>query len=110
MDDIINEAYGIVQCKECPWYKACVVPMKFTTEDIRRQLEQTAPGSNAPQPMDPQMQNLLSSMATAAQNSLLEGCPVFIQRLRNSPKLAQRLKELMLNWGSEEIPPQSRGN
>jgi hypothetical protein len=102
MDDIINEAYGIVQCKECPWYKACVIPMKFTTEDIRRQLEQATPGTNAPQPVDAGMQSLLSSMATAAQNSLLEGCPVFIQRIRTSPRLAQRLKEIMLNWGSEE--------
>ena len=102
MDDILNEAYSIVQCKECPWYKSCVTPMKFTAEDIRRQLEQSAPGMGIPQQMDLGMQNLLSSMATAAQNSLLEGCPIFIQRLRASPGLAQRLKELMLNWGGEE--------
>jgi hypothetical protein len=104
MDDILNEAYGIVQCKECPWYKSCVIPMKFTAEDIRRQMEQSAPGMSVPQQMDASMQNLLSSMATAAQNSLLEGCPVFIQRLRSSPGLAQRIKELMQNWGSEESP------
>lgn len=104
MDDILNEAYGIVQCKECPWYKACVTPMKFTAEDIRRQLEQTAPGMGMPAQTDLSMQNLLSSMASAAQNSLLEGCPVFIQRLRTSPELAQRLKELMQNWGSDEKP------
>jgi hypothetical protein len=55
------------------------------------------------------MQNLLSSMAIAAQNSLLEGCPVFIQRLRASPQLAQQLKQLMLDWGSEEKPGQGRG-
>ncbi len=105
MDDIVNEAYQIVQCKECPWYKACVIPMKFTSEDIRRQLEQGVPGANVPpQSMDPTTQNLLSSMAMAAQNSLLEACPVFIQRLRNSSLLAQKLKEVMLNWGSEEKP------
>jgi hypothetical protein len=45
MGDILNEAYGVVQCKECPWYKACVLPMRFTAEDIRRQLEASA-GSN----------------------------------------------------------------
>jgi hypothetical protein len=101
MGDILDEAYGIVQCKECPWYKACVIPMKFTAEDIQRQLGQVAPGS-MPGQMDINMQNLLSSMATAAQNSLLEGCPVFIARLRASPRLAQRLKELMLQWGGEE--------
>jgi hypothetical protein len=102
MADILNEAYGIVHCKECPWYKACVIPMKFTVEDIRRQIEQAPPVPGAAQHMDPGMENLLASMATAAQASLLEGCPVFIERLRASPKLAQKIKELMLNWGSEE--------
>ncbi len=101
MDDVLNEAYGIVQCKECPWYKACVMPMRFSAEDIRRQLE-SAPGINVSQPEDLGMQNLLSSMATAAQNSLLEGCPVFITRLRDNPKLAQRLKEIMQKWSEEE--------
>ena len=102
MGDIIDEAYGIVQCRECPWYKSCVMPMKFTAEDIRRQLESSAPGMNIPQQADLGMQNLLSSMATAAQNSLLEGCPIFIERLRSNPKLAQRLKEIMQNWSKEE--------
>ena len=106
MGDVLNEAYGIVQCKECPWYKSCVVPMKFTAEDIRRQMEQATPGMIAPQQMDSSMQNLLSSMATAAQNSLLEGCPIFIERLRSNPKLAQRIKELMQNWSSTEEPEQ----
>ena len=102
MGDVLNEAYGIVQCKECPWYKACVMPMRFSAEDIRQQLESSAPGMNAAQQADLGMQNLLSSMATAAQNSLLEGCPVFINRLRASPELAQRVKEMMRNWGKEE--------
>ncbi len=101
MDDVLNEAYGIVQCKECPWYKSCVMPMRFTAEDIRRQLE-SAPGMNISQAASLGMQNLLSSMATAAQNSLLEGCPVFIERLRSNPKLALHLKEIMQNWGKEE--------
>ncbi len=109
MDDVLNEAYRIVQCKQCPWYKSCVIPMKFTAEDIRRQLEQSTPGTGIPQQADLNMQNLLSSMATAAQNSLLEGCPIFIDRLRASPKLAQRIKEMMQNWGKEEEQTKSEG-
>lgn len=101
MGDVLNEAYGIIQCKECPWYKSCVTPMRFTAEDIRRQLESSA-GMNIAQQADLGLQSLLSGMATAAQNSLLEGCPIFIERLRSSPKLAQRLKEIMQSWGSEE--------
>ena len=76
--------------------------MRFTAEDIRRQLESSTPGVDISQQVDLSMQNLLSSMATAAQNSLLEGCPIFIDRLRSNPKLAQRLKEMMQNWGTEE--------
>lgn len=102
MGDVLDEAYGIAQCKECPWYKSCVMPMRFTAEDIRRQIESSAPGMDATPQADFNMQNLLSNMATAAQNSLLEGCPVFIDRLRANPKLAQRIKEIMLNWGKEE--------
>lgn len=102
MSDVLDEAHGIAQCKECPWYKSCVIPMKFTAEDIRRQLEQSAPGTSISQPADLGLQNLLSSMAIAAQNSLLEGCPIFIARLRANPKLAQHIKEMMQSWGKEE--------
>jgi hypothetical protein len=99
--EILDEAYAVAQCKECPWYKACVTPLRFSADDIRRQLETSAPGAGAAYPADLGLQNLLASMATAAQNSLLEGCPVFINRLRSSPRLAQRLKEIMQQWGSE---------
>ncbi len=102
MSDVLDEAYGIAQCKECPWYKSCVVPMRFTAEDIRRQLESSAPGMSTSPQADLNMQNLLSNMATAAQNSLLESCPVFINRLRANPSLAQRIKEMMRNWSKEE--------
>lgn len=101
MGDVLDEAYAVVQCKECPWYKSCVTPMKFTAEDIRRQLETSTPGMNISQPADLGIQNLLSSMATAAQNSLLESCPIFIDRLRANPRLAQRLKQMMQNWDKE---------
>jgi hypothetical protein len=99
MSDALNEAYDIVQCKQCPWYKACAMPMRFTAEDIRRQMEQAGQAGMNQADMNMQM---LSNMATAAQNSMLEGCPVFIDRLRKSPKLAQKIKELMQNWSKEE--------
>ncbi len=102
MGEVLDEAYAIVQCKECPWYKSCVSPMKFTAEDIRRQLESAVPGTNMSLEVDAGMRNLLGSMATAAQNSLLEACPIFIDRLRTSPKLAERLKQIMQSWGEEE--------
>jgi hypothetical protein len=75
--------------------------MRFTEEDIRRQLQSSAPGMGFPPQGDLGMQNLLASMASAAQNSLLEACPVFIERLRANPKLAERMKKIMQNYGKE---------
>ena len=88
MGDIINEAYGVVQCKECPWYKSCVTPMRFTAEDLRRQLESQSALMGQSSQMDSNMQNMLSAMAISAQNSLLEGCPVLIDRLRANAEVA----------------------
>jgi len=101
MGDVLDEAYSIMQCKECPWYKTCIMPMRLSPEDIRRQMA-SVPGADISQQNDPNMQNLISNMVTAAQNSMLEGCPILIERLRNSPRLAQRIKEIMQNWSQEE--------
>jgi len=106
MSDILDEAQGIMKCKECPWYKACVLPMRFTADDLRRQMEQT-PGMNTPQETDLSSQYMLANMASAAQNSLLEACPVLIDRLRANPALAQRIKEMMQNWGKDEPESES---
>ena len=98
MSDILDEAQSVVQCKTCPWYKTCVLPMRFTEEDLKKQLESTAGASGNSYGM----QQLLAGMAAAAQNTLLEGCPVFIGRLRSSPKLAEKIKKLMLEWAGSE--------
>jgi hypothetical protein len=102
MGDVLDDAQAIVQCKECPWYKACVLPMRFSEDDLKRQLEASMPGTTMPGAVDPNMRQLLSGMAAAAQNSLLEGCPVFIGRLRSEPKLAERIKKIMQEWFSEQ--------
>ena len=66
-------------------------------DDIMRQL----PGSSLA-PDDTTMSRYLAEMAAATQNFIIEGCPIFIQRLRASPKLAEQLKKMMQNWGMEE--------
>ena len=45
---------------------------------------------------------LLAGMATSAQNSLLEGCPIFVERLRNSQELAAAIKKLMQTFGKQD--------
>jgi hypothetical protein len=101
MGDVLNEAYGILECKECPWYKLCISPVRFSAEDIKRQMEAQSP-LMTPNQSDPNNQALIASMAAAAQSQLLEGCPIFIERLRNNAKLAQRVKELVQDWNEED--------
>ncbi len=109
MSDILDEAQSLVQCRSCPWYKACVLPMRFTEEDLQRQLETSMSGLNVPGAMDQGSKQFLAGMASAAQNSLLEGCPVFIARLRSNPRLAERIKKIMQEWSSEDEESGEKG-
>jgi len=95
MGDILDEASALVQCKQCPWYKSCVSPMRFSIDDIAGQLQQSMPAESAGMP------KFFSELAAASQNLLLESCPIFINRLKSSPRLAEMIKKMMLNWGSE---------
>jgi len=102
MSDILEEASSLIECKECPWYKACVMPMRFSAEDLMREMQKLAPGTSLDQMREQEFRNLLMSMASTLQNTLLEGCPIFVKRLKTSPKLAEQLKRLMQTWGEEE--------
>ena len=102
MGDVLDEASAVVQCKECSWYKACVMPMRFTMDDLKRQLNITMPGAGLQPWEESGMSKILSDLASATQNLLLESCPVFIERLRANPKLSERIKKLMQSWGREE--------
>jgi len=102
MADILEEASSLIECKECPWYKACVMPMRFGAEELMREMRQVT-GTSLDQTKEQEFRNLLVNMASVAQNVLLEGCPIFIRRLRSSPKLAEQLKKLMQAWGEETV-------
>ncbi len=102
MDDILEEASSLIECKECPWYKACVMPMRFGAEELMREMRQLT-GTSLDQTKEQEFRNLLANMASAAQNVLLEGCPIFIRRLKSSPKLAEQLKKLMQARGEETV-------
>ncbi len=101
MSDIIEEASSVIECQQCPWYKACVMPMRFTAEDMKREIQQAMPGTSLGSTGEHELYNLLANTAAVAQNILLEGCPVFVKRLKSSPRLAERLKKIMQEWSAE---------
>jgi len=101
MGDILDEATAIVRCRECPWYKNCVTPLQVSPEDIaqfRVMLQQ----GGLPEQAKNEMENILENMASMSQNMILQSCPVFAQRLKESPEMARQMKEMMQNWGREE--------
>lgn len=102
MGDILDEATALIRCKECPWYKNCVTPMQISTEDVE-QFRLMMQGANLPEQARNEMERIAESIASTSQNMILQSCPVFTQRLKDNPKLAQRIKEMMQNWGKEEL-------
>lgn len=105
MADILDEAQSLLQCKTCPWYKNCVLPVRVTEFDLKKQLGANVSFTATPGMEDLGISQLLSGLASAAENSMLEGCPVFIERLRSNPNLAIRIKKMMREWSDENGDP-----
>jgi len=101
MGDILDEATAIVRCRECPWYKNCVTPLQVSPEDIAQFRLMLQQGS-LPEQAKNEMESILENMASMSQNMILQSCPVFAQRLKESPEMARQMKEMMQNWGKEE--------
>ena len=103
MGDILDEATALIRCKECPWYKNCITPIQVSADELG-QFRLMLQGANLPEQAKNEMEQILESIASSSQNMILQSCPVFTQRLKDNPKLAQRIKEKMQNWGKEEEP------
>jgi hypothetical protein len=103
MGDILDEVTALIRCKECPWYKNCLTPVQVSTEDIA-QFRTAMQGTNIPEQARSELDQIIESIASTSQDMILQSCPVFTQRLKDAPKLAQRIKEMMQNWGKEGEP------
>ena len=101
MGDILDEVTALIRCKECPWYKNCVIPVQVSVEDIS-QFRMAMQGTNLPEHAKSELDQIMESMAAMSQEMILQSCPVFTQRLKEDPKLARQIKEMMHTWGNEE--------
>ena len=101
MGDILEEAGAVVTCRQCPWYKNCVTPMQVSTEDIAH-FRMMMQGASLAEPARTEMEKVLESIASMSQNMILQSCPIFTQRLKDDPRLARQIKEMMQRWGQEE--------
>jgi hypothetical protein len=103
MGDILDEVTALIRCKECPWYKNCLSPVQVSTDDIA-QFRTAMQGTNLPDQARGELDQIIESIASTSQDMILQSCPVLTQRLKEDPKLAQRIKEMMQNWGKEGAP------
>jgi hypothetical protein len=101
MGDIVDKITALLRCKECPWYRNCVTPVQVSREDIA-QFKIVVQGANLPEQAKTEVEQIIEGIASTSQDMILQSCPIFTQRLRESPRLAQRIKEMMQNWGKEE--------
>ncbi|MEA3253717.1 MAG: hypothetical protein U9Q17_02070 [Chloroflexota bacterium] len=108
MGDILEEAGAIVSCRQCPWYKNCLTPMQVSPEDIAK-FRLMMQASDLAETARTQMDEVLENIASMSQNMMLQSCPIFTERLKKDPRLAQSIKEMMQNWSKEEEPDKNNG-
>ena len=103
MGDILDEATAILRCRECPWYRNCVIPLQVSPEDTA-QFRLMLQESSLPEQAKSEMEGILEGIASMSQSMILQSCPVFAQRLKENPELARRIKGMMQSWKGEEWP------
>jgi len=103
MGDILEEAGAVVQCRQCPWYKNCVMPMQIGSGEIN-QFKLMLQGGVLGAESNPEMERVLESVAAMGQNMMVQSCPVFTERLKSDPRLAEQIKLLMQRWGQGDEP------
>jgi len=100
MGDIIDKVTALVRCRECPWYKNCLTPVQVSIEDIS-QFRMAMQGTNLPEQAKGELDQIMENVASMSQEMILQSCPVFTQRLKEAPKLAEQIKSMMQNWGRD---------
>ena len=103
MGDILDKVTALIRCKECPWYKNCLTPVQVSIEDIA-QFKAAMQGTDLSEQARSELDQIMESMAAMSQEMILQSCPVFTQRLKESPNLAQQIKKMMQDWGKEGEP------
>jgi len=101
MGDIIEEAGAVVQCRQCPWYKNCVMPMQIGSSELN-QFRTMMQGGMFGDQSNPEMEKVLENVAAMGQNMMVQCCPVFSERLKSDPRLAERIKLFMQTWGQDD--------
>ncbi len=97
----MEEAGAVVQCRQCPWYKNCVMPVQLGSSELN-QFRSMMQGGLFGDQTNPEIERALEGVAAMGQNMMVQSCPVFAERLKSDPRLAERIKLFMQKWGQED--------
>lgn len=95
MDSIASKVEAMVNCQTCPWDQFCIRPPSMTREEIDERMEEMGKGD---EPDRAVFGTLLGAIVFGGKDAECSVCPVFAQRLKESPTLATRIREMMQNW------------
>ena len=73
MGDILDEVTALIRCKECTWYKNCLIPVQVSTEDIA-QFRIAMQGTTIPEQVKSELDQVMESMASMSQEMILQRC------------------------------------
>ena len=99
----------VIVCQTCSWTTLCVKPPTMTKEDVEAKMKKAEAEDRAKfeqakaegRPAGMPMGQLVTALAFSGKEAQSLTCPIFRMRLRESPELSTRLKELMQGWPNE---------
>ena len=93
--DFAKEIGGILEgteCKNCPWYKHCVIPVPDALTANISTFENMSAG------MTQGMMQEMGQVIQKLQENVVISCPIFAKRLKESPRLVESIRKIMQEW------------
>jgi len=79
------------------------MPMQIGNSEIN-QFKMMMQGGLLGDQSNPELEKVLEGVAAMGQNMMVQCCPVFTERLKSDPRLAERIKLFMQSWGQDDEP------
>jgi len=77
------------------------MPMQIGNSEIN-QFKMMMQGGLLGDQSNPELEKVLEGVAAMGQNMMVQCCPVFTERLKSDPRLAERIKLFMQSWGQDD--------
>ena len=93
--DFAKKIDGILEgteCKNCPWYKHCVIPVPDALDVLARMPQGMMQG------MSQGMMQEIWPVIQEMQKTIIISCPIFAKRLKESPRLVESIRKIMQEW------------